>query len=126
MVGFCKACGEAGSVHRTYRLCGECWDERGQHKRKDAEPDTPAVLAPLASEPTCYAPGTPGKVSVIEERGKRKEQLFHPCDARYSGDKLPVVFMRATPEERAALIESSAREQREKIEKLFANPVDSE
>lgn len=124
MVGFCKACGGAGSVHKTYRLCADCWGERGQFARKDAEPDTPAILAPLAMEPTYHEPGSTGKALVMRERGRLKQQLFHPCDARYTGDELPYFFLRATPEERAALIESSAREQREKIEKLFANMVD--
>jgi hypothetical protein len=33
-------------------------------------------------EPTAALPGTPEKVRVLEERARRRQQLFHPDDAK--------------------------------------------
>ena len=53
----------------------------------------PAAGRPLPASPTTAPPGTPEKVLVFEDRAGRKEQLFHPYDARYAGDPRPLLFL---------------------------------
>lgn len=51
-------------------------------------------VAPLPMIPTTAAPGTPEKAVVMSIRESRKEQLFHPADARFQGDSRPLEWMR--------------------------------
>jgi hypothetical protein len=47
----------------------------------------------LPAVPTLYAPGTPEKLTVLEERAGDGVALWHPHDARFEGDPRPVRFM---------------------------------
>jgi hypothetical protein len=49
---------------------------------------------PLPDAPTIAAPGTPNKLAIMETRKRRKQQLFHPADAKYEGDTRPLVWLR--------------------------------
>lgn len=43
----------------------------------EAEPERP-----LPDRPTHHLPGTPGKIAVMRRRAAKRQQLFHPDDAR--------------------------------------------
>jgi hypothetical protein len=45
-------------------------------------PDTYRSDQPLPADVTDHLPGTPGKLTVLAERVARREQLFHPLDAK--------------------------------------------
>jgi len=55
--------------------------------------DGGAFGRPLPDGPTTAPPGTPEKLCVFEERAAKRQQLFHPYDARYWGDPRPVDFL---------------------------------
>lgn len=48
----------------------------------------------LPAEPTTAPPGTPEKERVFLERLANREQLFHPADARFQGDTLPLEWLK--------------------------------
>lgn len=48
----------------------------------------------IAPEPTLAAPGTAAKEAVMCERFAEGYQLFHPADARYEGDPLPLEWLK--------------------------------
>lgn len=66
--------------------------------------DFPANLAPLPALPTRAAPGSEEKIRVMAERYARREQLTHPCDARCTGDAVPVEFERGDHAHRAEML----------------------
>jgi hypothetical protein len=83
----CRHCGMA-PVNRPRGLCWHCWHDA----------DVRALYPPSASkfarrgngcghggyqlpEPTDALPGSEEKIRVLEERARRREQLFHPLDA---------------------------------------------
>lgn len=45
-------------------------------------------------EPTLAIPGTREKEAVMAERFAEGYQLFHPADARYEGDSLPLQWLK--------------------------------
>lgn len=51
-------------------------------------------MEPLPYTPTLAAPGTPEKMAIMSYRGRMKQQLFHPADARYEGDTRPIEFLK--------------------------------
>jgi hypothetical protein len=101
MIPICKHC-EKSKVNRPRGLSWSCYYTPGV---KDMYPSTSKYArrgvgnftgnAPVAARPTCYAPGTPEKMAVLEERAKNKQALWHPFDAQYEGDPRPVRFLAA-------------------------------
>jgi hypothetical protein len=61
-----------------YRYIG--YDRTGRRRTvKYTEPE----YAPLPGQPTPYPPGSGGKIREMIRRAERREQLFHPGDARW-------------------------------------------
>lgn len=57
-------------------------DEREKKpRRKRNRPELPPF-------PTHHMPGTPGKIAVMAERVRKKQQLYHPLDARLPTKKV--------------------------------------
>ena len=76
-------------------------DEVATIKRSGSERGIPVskwVMAPNVFKPpsvgwpTAAPPGTLEKVEVFEARESRGESLFHPYDARYHDDIMPLLF----------------------------------
>lgn len=98
MIPICKHCGE-GKVNRPRGLCWNCFYRPGvrdmypstsKYARKGVGVDTcKAAMPPV---PTMAAPGTPEKVSVMEERARLKLSLWHPMDARIFGEDQSTVI----------------------------------
>jgi hypothetical protein len=73
---------------RSRQLCRRCWHDPAVlalYPPDDGKFSHRGVgigngKAPLP-EPTDARPGTEAKVRVLEERARRREQLFHPQDA---------------------------------------------
>lgn len=95
----CRHC-ERCKVNRPKGLCWGCYYAPGV---RELYPSTSkyakrgvgnfAGEAPLADAPTTAAPGTPEKIAVMEGRAAVKRALFHPADARFEGDWLPLEFL---------------------------------
>lgn len=94
----CKHC-EKSKVNRPRGLCWGCYYTPGvrdmypstsKYARRGVG-NTPAGFDE-PDRPTAHAPGTPGKLAVLEERAKDSRRLWHPFDARYEGDTLPRRF----------------------------------
>jgi hypothetical protein len=96
----CRHCGQ-DKVNRPRGLCWGCYYRPGV---KEMYPSTSKYAhrgvgngfgggRVLPAAPTVYAPGTPEKKLVLEERAKAGVVLWHPFDARYEGDLRPVRFL---------------------------------
>jgi len=93
----CRHC-ERFLVIYSRRLCRFCWAEPDvrylypiqQGMNNQYNPDSKAIKDidrshdPLPEEPTTAWPGSPGKVTVMEERAKAQTSLFHPEDPTVS------------------------------------------
>jgi hypothetical protein len=87
----CRHCGRA-KVNRPRGLCWSCYYTPGL---RDRYPSTSKFgrrgigdfngKVPLPPEPTSALPGTPEKVSVLEQRARRRQALWHPGDASLDG-----------------------------------------
>lgn len=95
MIQICKHC-QKSKVNRPRGLCWSCYYTDGV---KDQYPSTSKYARRgegnfsgmgTLPEPTEAAPGTPEKMAVLEMRAKLKQMLWHPNDARYPGDMLPL------------------------------------
>jgi hypothetical protein len=83
----CRHCGQA-PINRPRGLCWHCWHDA---EVRDLYPPSVSKFARRGNgcghggyrlpEPTDALPGTEAKVRVLEERARRREQLFHPQDA---------------------------------------------
>ena len=88
MMSACAGCRKYRSIYKD-KLCRGCY---GDPTQDDAEDDLDSDLDrseahwipvdPLG--PTRELPGTEGKVKVMENRARRRVQVFHPNDARRS------------------------------------------
>jgi hypothetical protein len=95
MIPICKHC-ETCKVNRPRGLCWACYYKPGV---KDMYPSTSKYArrgvgnftgnAPIAPMPTSYAPGTPEKMAVLEERARNRQALWHPLDAKHESDNRP-------------------------------------
>lgn len=100
MMTVCRHCSHS-KVNRPRGLCWSCYYRPGV---KELYPSTSKYArrgvgnftgnAPLADRPTTAVPGTPEKQSVLEERARLRQAIFHPADARYAGDPRPLEFLR--------------------------------
>ena len=95
MIPICKHCRKS-KVNRPRGLCWGCYYTPGV---KDMHPSTSKYArrgegnfaGPAQEcEPTTAPPGTPEKLEVLALRAKLKQALWHPLDARYPGDPLPL------------------------------------
>jgi hypothetical protein len=97
IMAICRNCNERG-VNRPRGLCWTCYYSPGVREKF---PSTSKFAhrgvgnftgnAPLPSIPTSAAPGTAEKVSVLEERARMKQALWHPLDATGApGETTPV------------------------------------
>lgn len=91
----CRHCAKA-NVNRPRGLCWACYYTSGVKEQYPSESKYAkrgvgnfSGVAPLPSFPCFCAPGTPEKLAVLEERAKKKQQVFHPADARFEGDPRP-------------------------------------
>ena len=83
----CRHCNKA-RVNRPRGLCWSCYYKPGVRElypstskfARRGVGDFNGRTAPPAL-PTAALPGTPEKVSVLEERAKLKQALWHPLDA---------------------------------------------
>lgn len=99
MIAICRHCSKC-KVNRPRGLCWSCYYTPGV---KELYPSTSKYArrgegnfngnAPLAPEPTTAAPGTPEKMTVLEERARLKQALWHPLDAQYAGDPTPLAAL---------------------------------
>ena len=99
MISICKHC-ETCNVNRPRGLCWGCYYTPGV---KEMYPSSSKYArrgfgnftgnAPVAPLPTSYAPGTPEKMAVLQERARNKQALWHPLDAKYEGDTRPLKVM---------------------------------
>ena len=97
MIAICKHCSEC-KVNRPRGLCWSCYYTPGV---KEMYPSTSKYarrgvgnvtgIRPGAATPTTAAPGTAAKMAVLEERAKNNQSLWHPHDAQYEGDPLPLL-----------------------------------
>jgi len=98
----CRRCGHC-RANRPRGLCWSCFYTPGV--REQYPPTGPSgrrgvgyqhnsLPRPLPALPTTAAPGTPEKVTVLEERALQGVGLFHPADARFPGDLRPLLFIR--------------------------------
>lgn len=96
----CAHCGK-GRINRPRGLCWNCYYTPGV---KELHPSTSKYAKrgigngqnfdpPFPAQPTTHAPGTPGKLALLEQRAKDRVAIFHPADARFEGDALPVEFI---------------------------------
>jgi hypothetical protein len=96
----CRHCRDPGrTVNRPRGLCWTCFYAPGV---RALYPSTSKYANRgtghggggfgLPDAPTPFAPGTPGKLAVLEGRAAAKVALWHPLDARYEGDPRPLLF----------------------------------
>lgn len=95
----CRHCCKVAAT-RPRGLCWTCYYAPGV---KELYPSTSKYASrghgngpsssPLADSPTTAAPGTAEKIAVMEQRAAAGLAIFHPADARYEGDPLPLEFM---------------------------------
>jgi hypothetical protein len=95
--------------HKANRPRGLCWRCFYQPGLKEQYPSTSKYAyrgvadrngrCPLPSEPTQVRPGTPEKMTVLEQRAERGESLFHPADATFGNVYDRIAITRPTLEE---------------------------
>jgi hypothetical protein len=83
----CRHCGRA-LVNRPRGLCWSCYYTPGV---RDLYPSTSKFArrgvrdfngrVPLPTRPTSALPGSPEKVSILVERARKRQSLWHPQDA---------------------------------------------
>jgi hypothetical protein len=92
----CQHCHTA-KVTRPRGLCWTCYYTPGLKDRYPSESKYAhrgvgnfCGNAPTPFVPTTAAPGTRAKLAVMETRARLNQALWHPLDARYPGDPLPL------------------------------------
>lgn len=93
MHAVCRHC-RRNKVNRPRGMCFRCYYTPGV---KDRYPSTSKYAnrglgygrwsSPPAPFPTEFAPGTPEKVAVLEERARLGVSLWHPRDADWGGKR---------------------------------------
>ncbi len=104
----CVHC-KVGKVNRPRGLCWPCYHIPGV---KEQYPSTSMYArrgvsnitgAPkLPSKPTTEPPGTPAKIEVMGARAALGHEVFHPADAKFPGDTLPLEWLEGKRAERKA------------------------
>ena len=98
----CRHCSHCRQprLSKSRNLCSTCYytpEVREQYpvttKHGRRGPGNFYAQTPAPLLPTTAAPGTNAKQSVFEERAGLNQSLFHPYDARYEGDPLPLEFV---------------------------------
>jgi hypothetical protein len=93
----CRHCGHH-RVNRPRGLCWSCYYKPGVRQRY---PSTSKFAhrgigngngrASLPTEPTCARPGSPEKVTVLEQRARHRQALWHPQDAPMDPESTPQI-----------------------------------
>ena len=91
----CRACNRLRKLY-SRGLCYSCYYEPGireqyppTHKNAQEGYGVRRGYRPIPDSPTSALPGTPEKVSVLEERARREQKLWHPQDARAADGRIP-------------------------------------
>lgn len=99
--GMCRHCTKK-KCNRPRGLCWTCYYAPGvtalypitsKYARKGVGNVTGD--RPMPPAPTTAAPGTEEKMQVLEARAEALQSLFHPADARFAGDQLPLEWLLA-------------------------------
>ena len=101
----CRHCQHA-VISRPRQLCWSCYYAPGV---RDQYPSTSKYArrgegnfteAGRECEPTTAPPGTPEKMEVLAQRARMRQRLWHPMDAMFPGDPMPLTLLAAESRER--------------------------
>lgn len=85
---------QSGRSHGLCYACSRLPAVRAAHGIAATRTGIVAGSGRLPPAPTTAAPGTPEKFAVLMGRAELGVQLFHPADARFEGDPLPLTALR--------------------------------
>ncbi len=81
----------------------------------DGATEPVGIVYPSAGYPTTYPPGSVAKYFVMMRRYDRGEGLFHPYDAKYEYDPLPLMFALIDKSDRRRVVLQQRRQHTERV-----------